>query len=130
MKRDGDEEEMQRLQVIHSVLQRRTIDPTVPQLFSLPHDSVLVCRAATASFASSSGEKLGNVAPTPLASQVSVVRWRDEADSLGRTGEHVADRVGERLDGVSVETNLVVNNVVVSGTSRALEATMSYKRLS
>ncbi len=64
------------------------------------------------------------VAPAPLTSEVSIVCRRDEADSFGGTSKHITDGVGEHLKFISLEADLVVYNIVVGGTGRALEATV------
>lgn len=70
-------------------------------------------------------QQLMQVASAPLTSEVSIVCRRDETDSFGGTSKHIADRVGEHLKFISLETNFIMHNVVMGGTCRALESTMS-----
>ena len=65
-------------------------------------------------------------APT-FACKVSIVGWSSEGDSFGGTGEHVRDRVGESLEQVRLESDLIVDDVVMGGTDCALKTVVSLK---
>lgn len=65
-----------------------------------------------------------DVAPATLTRQVRVVRGTDKRDGLRRASEHVAHVVRQLLQRVRGESDLVVHDVVMCRTRRALEATV------
>jgi len=67
------------------------------------------------------------VCTSTLARKVSVVRWGGERDGFGSTGEHVRNRVGESLEEVRLESDLIVDDVVVGGTDCALKTVVGLK---
>lgn len=73
------------------------------------------------------GEKFVQVATASFTSQISVVRRRDETDRLGGTCKHVTDVVGQPLQEVRSELDLVVNDIVVRGTRRPLKTAVRYR---
>ena len=66
------------------------------------------------------------VATTSLACKVGIIGGRDEADSFGGASKHITDGVGQQLQFIGLESNLVMHNVVVGRTSRALKTPMCY----
>jgi len=64
------------------------------------------------------------VAATSLAGKIGVVGRRSKTDSLGCPREHVAYLVGEVLKQVGRETNVIMDDVVMSRLRRALKAAM------
>lgn len=64
------------------------------------------------------------IATAALAGQVGVVRRRHQAHGLCRAREHEADGVGQVLELVSLEANVVMDNVVMGGAGRALQSAM------
>lgn len=73
-------------------------------------------------------EKLAQIASTPFAGDVGIVSRGHEAHSLRRARKHVAERVGEPLDLVRFEPNLIVDDIIVSGPSGALQPAVCYTR--
>jgi hypothetical protein len=66
------------------------------------------------------------VAPASLAGKVGIISGGDEADSFGGASKHITDRVGQNLKFIGFEANLIMDNVVMGGTSRALKSSMCY----
>ena len=64
------------------------------------------------------------VAPPALASEVSVVRGRDEADRLRRPRIHVAQGMSTLLDYVRFEFVIVIDDDVMSRPNMPLETAM------
>lgn len=62
-----------------------------------------------------------------FACKVSIVRWSGERDGFGGTGEHVRDRVGESLEQVRLESDLIVDDIVVGGTDCPLKTVVGLK---
>lgn len=62
-----------------------------------------------------------DVAPATLTRQVRVVRRADERDGLRRAREHVAHVVRQLLQCVRGEPDLIVHDVIVRRTRRALQ---------
>lgn len=97
-------------------------------MLSLAHDELIVVITTNrrTSSAADALEKLSQVASTTLACEVSIVRRRNQADGFGSPSEHVADRVCENLELVRLEADGIVHDVVVGGTSCALETAVCY----
>ena len=62
-----------------------------------------------------------------FACKVSIVRRSSERDSFGGTGEHVRDGVGESLKQVRLESDFIVDNVIMGGTDCALKSIVGLK---
>jgi len=67
------------------------------------------------------------VSTPTFARKISIVRWSGERDSFGGTGEHVRNCIGESLEQVRLESDLIVDDVVVGGTDCALKTVVSLK---
>ena len=62
-----------------------------------------------------------------FACKVSIVGRSSERDSFGGTSEHVRDCIGESLKQVRLESDFIVNNVIVGGTDCALKSVVGLK---
>lgn len=69
------------------------------------------------------------VATASFTSQISVVRWGDETDRLGGAGKHITDVVGQPLQEVRSEFDLVVDNIVMRWARRALKTAVRYAEM-
>lgn len=118
-----------RSEVEHGVLEVISPNTILPLLPRLADDDVVVAARRRAAAAGLPREELVEVAPPALAREICVVRRRHQADGLGRTRKHVADRVGQVLKLVRRETDVVVDDVVVRRAGRALEAAVSCRVL-
>ena len=63
-----------------------------------------------------------------LASDVGVIRGGYQAHGLRRAGKHVAESVGDPLDFVGLEVNLIVADVVVGRASGAMHPAVCWHR--
>lgn len=64
------------------------------------------------------------VTPASLASQISIVRWRGQANCLRGPSKHVADGVSQSLQLICTELDLVVYDIVVGRLRRALQSSV------
>lgn len=75
-------------------------------------------------------EKFVDVRAATLASKIRVVRGRNEADGFGRTSEEVARGVGERLQLVRLEADVIMHNIVVRRPRGSLKSAVCCKKKS
>lgn len=73
-------------------------------------------------------EQLSQIASSAFAGDVRVIGRGHQAHSLCRAGKHIAKRVGKSLDFVRPEADFIVDDVVMSGASSALQPAMRYLR--
>jgi len=100
----------------------------MPQLLRLLENSLPLCLLARLSTCGSRTtiryalQKRVQVRAPTFACKISIVRWGGERDGFGGTSEHVRDRVSESLELVRLESDLIVNDVIVRGADRALKS--------
>ena len=121
----------QESQIEHRILDLAS-GTTVPQFLRLPERGQflfpLTRRAACSSptFRNALQKRVQVRTPT-FACKVSIVSWSGERDGFGGTGEHVRDRVGESLEQVRLESDLIVDDVIVGGANCALKTVVGLK---
>ena len=64
------------------------------------------------------------VAATSLAGKISIIGGGDETDGFSGASKHITDRVGQQLQLIGLESNLIVHNIVMGGTSGALKSSV------
>lgn len=122
------------LQVEHGVLEAWLGDPVIPQLLCFLHDSLFrgtPSPAPSPTCCRSVGEpveQLSQIASPTFAGDVGVIRRGHQTHSLCRACKHVAERVGQSLDFVSLEANVVVHDVIVGRARGALQPAVRYLR--
>jgi len=100
---------------------------TVPQPLRLPERSQLLFLLTRRSACGSRTtiryalQKRVQIRAPTFACKISIVRWGGERDGFGCTSEHVRDRVGETLELVRLEPDVIVDDVIVRRTDCALK---------
>lgn len=112
------------LQVEHTLLQRRA-NAVAPDPVRLAEDILFRQVMRSVRIVIAGGKQLVDIASTPLASEIGVISRWDEADCPRCASEHVGGGVREALNGVGVEIVLVMDDVIVCGSSRPLQSTVS-----
>lgn len=67
------------------------------------------------------------VSAPALAREVGIVRWGSERYGFSSTSEHIGDRVGEGLELVRPKPDLIVDDIIMSGTNCALKTVVRLK---
>ena len=109
-------------EVEHRILERRPCDASTPGLLCFPVDGLLRSARGGGAAVAVALQQFVDVRAAALARKIRIVRGRDEAHSLGRASKEVARSVGERLQLVRLEANVVVYDVVVRRARGSLES--------
>ena len=105
----------------------------MPQLFSLPENGflllLLVCRVACSSRATlrDALQEPVQVRTSTFTRKISVVGRSGEGDGFSRTSKHVRDCMGESLKLVCLESDFIVDDIIMCRADCALEAVVCLK---